>query len=359
MVANHQRFTRRIDAALAWRQSAIRDFIYHLLGSLGSCLFVNIRWPWPVPKPYQRKHLILKATGDRVGDALMCTAVIREIKNRNPHCQVSFITHHPDLFSGNSNIDKLISNPTVSEMARAVRIGYEHMTPLFTGTRAEATDPSRMAGDRYAGYNRRTPPPRPLIVHMAECVGLRCFSNQLDCAVPQVSDQLQNEIEAMPGPLIVIQTRTSNWTTNKDWPAEYWRELVSRLTERYQVLEVGTTSALPSDFLSSKFRSYVGRTTLNEYVYIVRSGDLFVGPDSASMHIANAFRVPSVIIFGGFTSPDHFQYPRLTALYSPIECAPCWLETACPFALKCMHLIRPERVLESIEAMLLKNFPKT
>ena len=80
------------------------------------------------------------------------------------------------------------------------------------------------------------------------------------------------------------------------------------------------------------FISLVGGTTLEELAYIISVADLFVGPVSGGMHLANAFHVPAVIIVGGYEAPAGYPYKDVSFFYSPVECAPCWAKT-CPFDL--------------------------
>jgi ADP-heptose:LPS heptosyltransferase len=82
--------------------------------------------------------------------------------------------------------------------------------------------------------------------------------------------------------------------------------------------------------------------------WIVAQGSVFVGPPSGGMHFANAYQVPSIIVFGGYEAPDGYDYPWVERFFTPVECAPCWLTTPCPYGWKCLHAIRPEQVFAAI-----------
>jgi ADP-heptose:LPS heptosyltransferase len=79
---------------------------------------------------------------------------------------------------------------------------------------------------------------------------------------------------------------------------------------------------------------------------MIGQADLFVGPPSSGMHLANSYRVPSVIIYGGYESPMSYNYPQSEALYNSVVCAPCWKTTECPYARECLHGITPKDVFE-------------
>jgi ADP-heptose:LPS heptosyltransferase len=307
----HQGITSRLNT-LRFRRNRI-------LGQMGPFWFINLRWPWPVRKPFQRKALRLLAPGGGLGDALMCPPIFREIKRRNPRCHITFVTYFTDLFQNSPYLDG-VEHYSKENERNAVRLEYLHLTP----------------------------PPRPSISIMAECVGLRFFVNQLEAIQPPVDSEFARRISVIPRPLIVLQTRASDWTPNKDWPASYWQELAARLTQQFDVIEVGKKSAIRADDLDPRFHSYVGRTSVAELIHIISQADVFVGPPSGGMHIANASRIPSVIIYGGYEAPTGYRYDRSVDFYSPVDCAPCWLITACPYALKCMTTITPEQVFDAI-----------
>lgn len=350
------------DWRLAYLRRLVRDRIYHALGSLGSHAFVSLRWPWPLKKPYQRKRLLLRPPGAGIGDNLMCTPIFREIKRRNPHCHISFVTRHPELFRDNPLLDQVIRHSNSKQDDRALRLGYDHMAPRFTADRllAEGIAAYRRAanGRLYFGYSHPTPPPRPLIRIMAECVGMEFFDNQLDCAAPVVSEAFRNRVAAIPSPYIVIQPHASDWTPNKEWPADYCRELINALVADYDVVEAGTRAVIGPEFQHPRFHCLAGGTSVSEFVYLVSRAHLFVGPDSGGMHIANAFQVPSVVVFGGYSSPESFAYPRVCAFYTPVDCAPCWLATPCPYDTKCLKMITPQQVLEAVHQTLGRHNPQ-
>jgi ADP-heptose:LPS heptosyltransferase len=62
------------------------------------------------------------------------------------------------------------------------------------------------------------------------------------------------------------------------------------------------------------------------------------------MHLAAAYQIPALIIFGGYESPTGLPYPNVTPFYTPEPCAPCWLPANCPYELKCQRKILPAAV---------------
>ena len=105
------------------------------------------------------------------------------------------------------------------------------------------------------------------------------------------------------------------------------RDIASRLTARTAVLS--------------------GATTIRELLAAIKRCALLVTNDTGPMHIASAFRVPVVAIFGPTdwrtTSPygaDH------ALLRHPVDCAPCMLRE-CPIDHRCMTGVTVEQVAEA------------
>jgi ADP-heptose:LPS heptosyltransferase len=94
-----------------------------------------------------------------------------------------------------------------------------------------------------------------------------------------------------------------------------------------------------------------GRTTLPELIAAIAAADLLIAPETGSMHIAAAVGTPAVVIYGGYIDPVATGYPGHINLYSPVECAPCWLRTPCPYAKKCLHQITPDQVEAAVDRL--------
>jgi ADP-heptose:LPS heptosyltransferase len=358
----------RIRNALTWRvtiaRDAVRDRVYNRLARRGGLEFIRWRWPLGLRKPYQRPELLLRAPGLGIGDNLMLTPILREIKRRNPTCAITLLTCYPDLFRDNSSVNRVITQFDPAER-RALRLGYDHMAArrtaraLLAGARRPpGSTPAVDGSDRYAGYAHPAPPSRPLITIMAECVGMEFSATQLECATPDVSAAFRDRIAAIASPYVVVQPEASAWTPNKSWPVDRWVTVVRSLLAEYSVIEIGTERVLAGQFESARFVSLVGATSVNEMLHVIANAGVFAGPDSGGMHVANAFGVPSVIVFGGYSWPESFRYPRTTALVGTPPCAPCFLTSDCPFDRKCLSVITSDEVTTAIRAAMSSRSPR-
>ncbi len=155
----------------------------------------------------------------------------------------------------------------------------------------------------------------------------------------------------------------SAWAT-KRWPAERYAELAGRLQK-----EMGATVVLLGDEKDQavcaeveqragvKVINLCGKTSLSDLFGIISRLDLLVSNDSAPVHVASAFAIPSVVIFGP-TTPEFGFGPwknphRIVS--KPLACRPCHHHgpRQCPekhFA--CMNEIGAEEVLSAARALL-------
>ena len=311
---------RSFHGGIRWRLEKLERIFHGALSRMGPRAYIALRWPWPVRKPFERAALAIRPPGGGLGDELMCMPIIDEIKKRNPNCRITFLTRRPDYFKCHPSIDEARRDePGVA----AIKLAYDNVLP----------------------------PTRPLITLMAECIGISQQFRRITAPPAIPSETVRKLLTELPRPLIVVQLQASDWTVSKNWPTEYWQEIVPKLTRRGTIIEVGMKPILTLDEFPSNFISMAGQTTIEDYAFIIGQANLFIGPVSSGMHLANSYDVPALIIYGGYESPLGHDYPNVTPFYTPVACAPCW-KRVCPFQLECMHAISPDAVLARAHRLL-------
>jgi len=133
------------------------------------------------------------------------------------------------------------------------------------------------------------------------------------------------------GPVVIVAPG-SVWGT-KRWLADRYGALIDELVTRLgaRVIMVGGTTDREQaqkvlDACNARVLDMVGLTDLRELCALVRKADLVVTGDSAPMHVAWAFDIPTVAIFGS-TVPELGFAPssercRIVELRG-LECRPC------------------------------------
>ena len=142
----------------------------------------------------------------------------------------------------------------------------------------------------------------------------------------------------------------------KCWPAEHYAALARALHERHglPVLLLGSAkeAALCEQIAGSApgaCRVLAGQTALIDAMALIAAARGVVSNDSGLMHVAAAFRVPQVAVFGS-TSPEHTPplNPRARVLWLKqelqLDCAPCF-DRVCRFGhTRCLTGVSAQRV---------------
>jgi ADP-heptose:LPS heptosyltransferase len=162
----------------------------------------------------------------------------------------------------------------------------------------------------------------------------------------------------------------------KEWPAESWAALAEGMRRAgfTNLAQVGLGEYLKSqqsqpvrglvgeiDLGQAKVGpipqtvSLVGALSLEELIALISLCRLFVGIDSAPLHMAACLRRPAVGIFGP-TLPGMFYVPDFCDDFvtGKVECAGChhrnprlhWI-TNCPYEIKCMRTLDATEVLQA------------
>lgn len=271
-----------------------------------------LRYPTPGSAPWRRTHLQVARNGG-IGDILLCTPALRELKRKNPACRVQFYATHPSLVSGLPYIDQVLQ--FAERPSDAIYLRYEDAAPPRTHL-------AKLIGDH---------------------LGLDVQDVRPDCMIdPELVASFRASWQSLPRPHIIVQRRASRWTPNKNWPMEYWVELIKRLSLKGTVIEIGVKDSTPEVVLEN-YVDLRGQQ-LKEFVAVIAAGDILVGPPSGPSHVAAAAGIPAVIIIGGYELPKNSAYSDSVGLHTPVACSPCWLREPCPYQLKCLTAIEPATV---------------
>lgn len=146
----------------------------------------------------------------------------------------------------------------------------------------------------------------------------------------------------------------------KAWPLESFAQVMHKgVRDGYKFVMLGLdrqkAAGIAHPFGPDQVMNLAGSTDLAEMIALIRQCDLFVSCDTGPAHIAQACRVPTVVLFG--PSNEHEFGPvnrQLHTLLLPpeaLDCRPCILGP-CVRDRSCVHLIRPETVYAAMQKML-------
>lgn len=160
----------------------------------------------------------------------------------------------------------------------------------------------------------------------------------------------------------------SAWPT-KCWPMDYFVQLISRLQTELGVQAVLVGGGKKDADLGEKIcqlsqghaANLCGKTSLADLMALMQHFKLFITNDSGPMHIATAFDVPTLAIFGPTTRElGFFPYGEghRVVEVKGLACRPCALHGGkkCPLGhFKCMKDIHADEVFRNAKEMLIEN----
>ena len=302
----------------------LKSLLYPFNDSYPKKLWSKYRW-WKNSNlkrllPYLNENAKWLTVIDRLGapgDALISANVIRGIKEKFPKLKINFITPHPELVELDPNIN------------------------LLNGKESFYTFDSS-----YWELIVRKETKQNIISHSLKKLGIDSCGYKAEF---YLSDQEKNWAEEIlknfQKPVLAICTQSKEVV--KNWPLEYWIKLIQNLVSKFTLIQMGDEK---EPFIEGLTR-FAGKYSMRESAALMSKMNLFVGPDSLLMHIANGLNIPSLIIFGGSRPVDCFGYNENINLGSKPDCSPCWIHKgyeSCEHGMECMEMITVDLVKQSI-----------
>ncbi|MCS7032878.1 MAG: lipopolysaccharide heptosyltransferase II [Phycisphaerae bacterium] len=341
---------------------------------------------------------ILVVQPNWVGDAVMATPALRALRELYPDAQISYLLRRyvKPIYTGLPFADKLITYRTgrtdkkagkgqFLELAARLRTRRFDMAILLSNSFRSALV-CKMAGiRRIVGYDRdgrgfllsdKLVPfkdrgkyvPSPIVKYYLGVVHYlgsnhRDLSLQLavtphernEAAQILVRSGLAADLErpaATGRPPLVVLNPGAQYGSSKLWPARSFARLADKLIDQLGATILISSApkerSIVTEILSSMRNSAIdlqnNGLTLGALKEIVRRCDLMITNDTGPRHIAAAFGVPVVTIFGP-THPEwteiYFDKERKVSV--PVPCGPCQLKK-CPLDHRCMTSVTPDMV---------------
>jgi heptosyltransferase-1 len=228
----------------------------------------------------------------------------------------------------------------------AERYGFKNareLSHLFLNHPLFVRDKSRHAVENYLQFARYFGCP-------TEAVG---FPISIPPEDERYIEGVLNQAGIKEGDLTVFVSATARWQS-KFWEQGAFARLADELVRRYGAKLL--FSGLPSERgylegITAQMREnaliMAGRTTIKQFLALLKRSHLYVGVDSGAMHAAAAFGVPVVALFGPSNSRWIGPYGQEEGIVQlKLSCAPC-NKRDCPDK-SCMLGITPEMVLQKV-----------
>ena len=327
-----------------------------------------------------------------LGDAVMCEPALRGLRKLFPQAQMTLLVKPAvaDVFAGHPAITRVLTYDSRGRhegltgkwaLAGELRQQGFDLAVLFQNA-FEAAFLTFLANvPRRYGYatdgrslllsDPVAVPDRRLLVHQVRYYWdlLKPLGLTGDPPAPELAVSPEEE-QAMAGrfikggltatDIIVGVNPGSTYGGAKRWLPERFAEVTERLSRsipesrdrQVSVVIFGAKGEerLGQDIaarLSARSLVLSGATTIRELMVAVKRCDVLLTNDTGPMHIASAFQVPVVAIFGPTdwrtTSPFGNGH---TIVRQPVDCAPCLLRE-CPIDHRCMTRVSVDQVYEA------------
>ncbi len=148
----------------------------------------------------------------------------------------------------------------------------------------------------------------------------------------------------------------------KRWYPERFAEVAKEFSDKFDILifggqsEVAMATEIEKNLKAWHVENYTnlaGKTTIQELCANIGGCSLFITNDSGPMHVAAAYQVPTVAIFGPtkHTETSQWMNEKSTIVRHEMECSPC-MKRECPLGHhECMKSITANEVIEVVKKL--------
>jgi hypothetical protein len=264
-----------------------------------------------------------------IGDSILLTAVARELRRRDVH-PIWVMSQFPTLFERNGDVERIVPWTSAYE-GWISRVGWRVVHPEYC-----VYDPDNDRTSEPAGH---------IISVMCQEIGITGTVSRRPYLT--LSDDERERGQRVPRQVAIQSSGLSARFAmrTKEWFAERYQEVVTRLRGEVDFVHVGAASDPPLEGALD----LRGRTSVRETAAILSRSLCFVGQVGFLMHLARAVDCRGVIVYGGREQPRQSGYSCNENLYSAVACSPCWLLNGCPYDMTCMRRIGADEVVDAVE----------
>lgn len=319
-----------------------------------------------------------------IGDAVMTEPLLRRLHARGERLTVGAVPWVAPVYRAMPQVDEVLEFPfqhgglqfaARRRIARDLQGRFETAYVLPNSLKSAllpflASIPRRVGylGEARVGlltHRLKNPQGKPPMVAFYSALsgdrdGLDQDRPRLQLAAGEVDTALAEEGLARGG--YHVFAPGAEFGPSKRWPESHYAELARGL--QGPVLLLGSGKDAPvceaiAEAGGAHCRSLAGRTSLSRAFALIAAARAVVSNDSGLMHVAAAFGVPQVALFGS-SSPLHT--PPLSDRASvvwlkqdpdyqpPLDCAPCFARE-CPLGHhRCLRDVAPARVATLLQA---------
>lgn len=337
--------------------------------------------------PYIPAERILVILYRQIGDVLLSTPIVRALRRHYPHSHIAFLSEPSParVLEGNPYLDDILVRPPHAScyqewrlLRRVRRRRFDLVVDVMGNSRS--TMVSWLSGARHRiGFGH---PPRSWLytmrvagrpevreytvrkrLRLLEPLGIQATDLSLDFVygpkAQEAADTFLKRHQITPDDLLICIDPTHHIPT-RQWPGEYFGQLADRLRQRQGarvVLLWGPGEREQVQAIAAATRSQPVLIPASDLVFLaalLARADLFIGCDSAPLHIAVSQRTPTLSIHGSTSDlgwiPPH---PRHRGVMLGLPCQPCGQARCGPaLDIACLRTLSVDAVFAAVPTAL-------
>lgn len=268
---------------------------------------------------------LLLTFGVAIGDDLLCTIVLRELRKRDSR-GVWMMTSHPDLFTNNADVDAVVER--------------NGLYPVLT---------RKMRGEsRILHYVQTVPELDEDEQPDSHIAAIMCKKAGISGEIAIRPYVYLTESEKRRGRIVENQIAIHSsgraarlHYSTKEWFPDRFQDVVNRLKDSYNIVQLGSSADPPLTGVTD----LRGKTSIRQSAAILSQSLVFIGLVGGLMHLSRAVDCRSVIVYGGRELPSQSGYIANENLTGVTPCSPCWKYNSCDYDMECMRQISSESVV--------------
>ena len=265
-----------------------------------------------------------------LGDILMTTAIVDEIRKRYPDANISYRTNHPELLEDNPDIDEIITANLIfvdnGEYDKVIDLDFCVESGLVD-SRGKATEEDYMNVTRIKLFFKATGLETPEYPKMKYVIK------------PEEDQYARNIIKNLKGHHTVIYSLNSV-SAIRTYPIDLSIEVIKSLLEQHiNIIIIGNNYEIwgkyPDNFNDYYFKhikefnkeyflDMTDKTSVREMLALIGNSNLTISSDTGVLHATYAIGIPAIGLFGNIDPMLRcYYYDNVRTLYHPMNCSDC------------------------------------
>lgn len=295
------------------------------------------------------------------GDYLMLTAVINNIKMREPESRVILTNitskpykvrnHFGQIIKNNHQIDQYLSTTRTNFLwVRFKNRKDDNIVYVSSNLRKVSSYAWTVKGRTVYPKNKHAIEVfcEPYGIENPELVPRLFLTDEEKENV----NQLMHKYNLEPGKFVFIEPSTEHENASKIWPREYWETLCNNISEEYPDIKIVQITPYPVPL--DNVINITGESTFREATGFIERSLTLITTEGGLMHLAAAAEKQSIIIYSGYLPKSLMSYPIHSNLYASddISCLECGIRLGCPTNRECMSSIKPAQVMKALNDLI-------